>query len=541
MLNRIVGWIGTAGSLLVFAAVAVRLLRPAWQDYAYWMAMAGLVAVLLYAIGQWRQFARVFATRNARYGTLAVVSTLIVLGILIGINYVASRQNKRWDLTASGQYTLSEQTAKVVGSLDAPLRMTVFAREGDFPRYRDRLDGYVYLSNKVDVEYVDPDKNPARAEQAGIQSYGTIAIEYKGRVERVVSDSEQEITNAIIKVVTGSEKKVYFVQGHGEKDPTASDRSGYNAVKTALERDNFGVDKLVLAQEEIPSDATVLVVAGPTVDLLEPEVDKLRQFLRRGGKALFMVDPPASVDAPALSNLRALLGEWGVQLGDDVVVDASGLGQLFGADASVPVVAPPYPSHPITDGFSLITAYPFTRSVTAAADAPEGRQARSFAETGRRSWAEMNIASLLGGGKGEVTLDEDKGDKPGPISIAAATSAPAEEPPAGDDAAAGDNANEDDSQAEEEKSKPEARVAVIGDSDFAANYALGIQGNRDFFMNVINWLAQQENLISIRPKDPEDRRITLTADQQARLTWFSLLVVPGLIIAAGIYTWWRRR
>ncbi|MFB3853217.1 MAG: GldG family protein [Vicinamibacterales bacterium] len=534
MLKRIVGFLGTAGSVLVFAAVAVRFLRPAWQDYAYWMALGGLVAILLYAIAQWREIARVFMRRQARYGTLALVSTLIVLGILVAINYIASRQNRRWDLTAGGQYTLSDQTAKVLGSLDAPLQVTVFAKETDFLRYQDRLNEYGYLSRHLNIEYVDPDKNPARAQQAEIQSYGTIVLQYKGRTERVVSDTEQEITNGIIKVVTGAQKKVYFVQGHGEKDPTGSDRTGYNTVATALGRDNFGVEKLVLAQEtEVPADATLVVIAGPAVDLLEPEIEKLRRFLGKGGKALFLVDPPSAVDTAPLTRLNALIGEWGIELGNDVVVDASGLGQLFGADASVPVVAPPYPTHPITDNFGLLTAYPFARSVKPATGGAAGREARSFAETGRRSWAETDIAALLKGGKAEVTLDEDKGDKPGPISIAAAVTAPVDQSEA--------PATPPDGEKKEEGPKPETRVAVIGDSDFAANYAVGIQGNRDFFMNVINWLAQQENLISIRPKDPQDRRITMTADQQSRLTWLSLVIIPVLIIGTGVLTWWRRR
>ncbi|MBI4476631.1 MAG: hypothetical protein HY654_05625 [Acidobacteria bacterium] len=126
-------------------------------------------------------------------------------------------------------------------------------------------------------------------------------------------------------------------------------------------------------------------------------------------------------------------------------------------------------------------------------------------------------------------MNTDKGDKQGPVSIAVAVTGEAP------DAKAPDGGKEGEGQ------KPEARVAAFGDSDFASNNAFGISGNRDLFLNTVNWLSQQENLISIRPKEPEDRRITLTADQQQRIFWLSLVIIPGAVLAGGIYTWWRRR
>jgi len=163
--------------------------------------------------------------------------------------------------------------------------------------------------------------------------------------------------------------------------------------------------------------------------------------------------------------------------------------------------------------------------VTAIAGGVNSRTAQSFLETSARSWAEVDIARLMK--SGEVEPEETRGDRRGPITIGAAVSAPATEAPTAD--AAGDGR------------KPESRIAVIGDSDFASTSALGIQGNRDLFMNVVNWLAQQENLIAIRPREPDDRRVTLTSSQQRLVTWLSLLIIPGLIIGAGVYTWWRRR
>ncbi len=533
MLKRvldIVGWLGVA---LVLASVAVFFLKFDWAVYARWIAWAGLVCLLLYTLGQWREIVQFFGRRQTRLGSLTVISVLIVAGILLAINYIAARENKRWDLTANGVYTLSEQSKKVVANLDAPLKMIVFAMSTDFDRYRQRLPEYEYASKKVSVEYVDPDKNPSLARQYQVQSYGTIVLLYKDRTERVTSDSEQDVTNGIIKVVTGKEKKIYFTQGHGEKDPTSSERTGYNAIAAALKGENDAVDKLVLAQQtDVPADATEVVVAGPKTDFLAPETDMLRRYLQKGGKAVFLLDPPEDQNAPPLANLTALLKDWDIELGNNVVVDVSGMGQLLGTDASVPVAAS-YPSHPITDRFNLLTAYPLARSVSPISGGVNGRYAQPFVETGQRSWAETDIKALMSSQK--VAFDESKGDKRGPISIAAAVSATA--PGAAQPAPADKNGKKD----QKDQQKPETRVAVVGDSDFAANFALGIQGNKDLFMNIVNWAGQQENLIAIRPREPDDRRITLTAGQQQAISWLSLVIVPGLILVSGIYTWWRRR
>ena len=285
----IVGWIGTA---LVFGAVAVRFIRPEWDQYAVYAAWAGLACVVLYTLGQWREIVHYFRRRQARYGALATVSVLVALGIVVAANYLGARENKRWDLTANQRNSLSEQTVKVLKGLDAPVKFTVFERQTDMDRFRNRLDEYGYQSKNVSSDYVDPDTKPVVAKEYGIDRYGTVVVEYKGRRERAASDSEQDLTNTIIKVVSGKERSVYFLSGHGEKDPTRTERDGYSAVAETLKRDNYKVDKLVLAQQkDVPADATAVVVAGPTSDLLPEEVDALRRYLANAGKLLVMVDP----------------------------------------------------------------------------------------------------------------------------------------------------------------------------------------------------------------------------------------------------------
>ena len=517
-----IGWLGTA---LVLAAVAVFFLKAEWQPYSRWLAWGGLVCILLYTLGQWREVSRVFAVRSVRLGTVSGAGIVVVLGILVAVNYISAREHKRWDLTASSQFTLSPQSVKILKSLDAPLKMTVFARESDFPSYRDRLDEYAYVSKKVSTDYIDPDKKPGPARELGIESYGTIAIQYKGRIERVVGNTEQDLTNGIIKVVTGKERKVYFTQGHGEKDTAGSERTGYSGIATALAHDNYKVEKLPLAQQaEVPADAAAVIVAGPKADFLPGEIDALKAYLSRGGHLLLLLDPPDKLDSPPLTNLIALAHDWDMEVGNNVVVDVSGVGRLLGTDETVPV-AVNYPPHPIVQGLSTLTAFPLARSVTPVSGGVDGRFAQAFVETSPKSWAETDMKAMLTGGK--VSFDEAKGDKRGPVDIAAAASAPATAAPA-DKPAAGE-------------AKAETRVVVFGDSDFASNLALGVAGNRDLFMNAVNWLAQQENLIAIRPKEADDRRITMTANQQLQVIILSLFLVPLLVLGSGVYAWWRRR
>ena len=414
----IFAWLGVA---LVLGSLAARFLQPD-AAYSRWLAWGGLSCILVYVLGQWREIARAFAGRSTRLGTISAASVLVVLAILSAINYISSREHKRWDLTSSGQFTLSPQTVKVLTSLDAPLKLTVFAREPEFRTFRDRLDEYQYVSKKVSAEYVDPDKKPAIARQLQIQSYGTVAIQYKDKIERVTGSSEQDLTNGIIKVVTGRERTVYFTQGHGEKDTAGAERSGYNGIVSQLTRDNYKVEKLPLAQQpEVPADATVVVVAGPKTDLLPGELEALKAYLAKGGKVMLLLDPPDKADAAPLSNLVALAHDWAIDVGNDVVVDASGMGRLLGARRHGPgggglPVAPDREGHECADGVPA----------RAVGDARDRRRERAVCAGVRRD----ERAELGREGHrpacwraGKVALDEAKGDKKGPMPIAAAVSA----------------------------------------------------------------------------------------------------------------------
>jgi ABC-type uncharacterized transport system involved in gliding motility auxiliary subunit len=527
MLKRILGLLGWLGVALVFAAVAIRFLKPEWQWYTN-LALGGLVCTLLYMASQWRDVARSFSGREAKFGTVAVVSAIVALGILVAVNYLAVRHNKRWDLTAAKQYTLSDQTRKILEGLQKPVTIKVFAPSTDFQRFRERLDEYQYATKQVSTEYIDMIKQPTRAQQYQVQTVGTVVFEYDGRTERVASDGEQELTNGLIKVVQGTQQKVYFVLGHGEKSMDGSGNDSYSVVSTSLGSENYTVDKLVLAQQtDVPADASVLIIAGPKTDLFAPEVDMLKRYLAKGGKVLLMLDPPDKPESGAIPNLTGLLTDWGIEVGNNVVVDVSSIGRMVGTGPETPIAAS-YQPHPITERFELLTAYRLARSVAPIAGGTSGKFPQALVDTSPNSWGETDIKTLST--TGEVKRDVDKGDKAGPVSLAAAVSSPATDVPA---PAAGAKP--------EDTAKPETRIVVFGDSDFASNGWLGFQGNRDLFLNTVNWLSKQENLIAIRPRDPQDRGITMTAGQQNLVRLLTQFAIPLLIMIGGVVVWARRR
>ncbi len=524
-MKRIVGILGWLGVVLVVAAVAIRLFKPEWVQWSQYLALGGLVVTLLYALTQWRDIGRSFQGRNVQYGSVALGSVAVLLAVLFGINWIASRQNKRWDWTQAGQFSMAEQTKQLLRGLTKDVQIRVFHGTGQDPQqYRDQLDEYKYWSSHVKTEYVDAERSPTESEKYGITAVPTVIIEYDGRTERTNSTDESGITNALKKAVEGQAKKVYFIQGHGEKDPTSGEPGGYKTAADFLTQDNFEIAKLALPQEgKIPADATLLVAAGPTIDYLAPEVEAIKGFLKRGGKLLLMVDPPGKDMSPGPTSLIALAREWGIDVGTDIVVDVSGVGRLIGTDASVPIAMPR--PHPITrDLGGTYTGYPLARSVTPIEGGADGKFAQSVTETSQQSWAEVDIKGLYQTSKPE--RDTTKGDRVGPISLAAAATAAATDAPA---------------DAAPDAPKPEARLVVVGDSDFATNRAIGIGANKDMFLNMGNWLAQQENLISIRPKDPADRRIQLTRDQNMLLLILALAVIPGLLFGNAVRVWWKRR
>jgi ABC-type uncharacterized transport system involved in gliding motility auxiliary subunit len=281
----------------------------------------------------------------------------------------------------------------------------------------------------------------------------------------------------------------------------------------------------------VPKDCTVLVVGGPEKDLLPDTTAAIRDYVKQGGKALVMVEAELNESYP---NLVALLKEWNIEAGKDVVVDVSGRGQLFGFSELAPL-AIEYPWHAITKDFRLVTLYGGARSVKAGTATIDGVSAQDLVKTSEESWAESDL-----GLKGPIRFEEGK-DRKGPISLAAVATvrgpAPTPSPAPSPEASPAPSP----SPAAEEPKAPEGRVVAIGDADFASNALLGFQGNQDFFLNVVAWLAEDADLISIRPKEPENQALFLSRQVQQNVAWVALVLLPAFFVVAGVVTWWRRR
>lgn len=462
----------------------------------------------------------VLKSRKMASGVNVLLASLLALGLLGLIDALAARHSVRWDLTKGGRYTLAPQTVKVVKAMKEPVKVTAFFGEAQpgLEQFKDLMGQYAYLSPKLTYEVIDPDRQPALANRYKVTSYGTIVAEKGDREERFFTVNEETVTNALVKVSRSERKKVYFLSGHGEHPLDDLGKGGYSDVKDALEKESYEVSPLLLLRSEaVPADAAVVVIAGPTADLLPPEVMQLETYVEKGGKLLVLVDP---VELPALG---AFLKARGVELAPDVLVDR--LSRLFGADARMPVVSQ-YTPHPITKEFAMASFFPLARSVRPLNDPPEGVEVQALASTGTGSWAETDLAAL---DKGTATFDEGK-DIRGPIPVAAvATIETKEGKGKGGPLGAGPP-----------KAKA-ARMVVFGDSDFASNTHLNLSGNGTLFLNTVSWLAGEEDLIAIRPRSEGSRPLLMTPLQGRLLFWLGVVAMPLAAALVGGSVLWRRR
>ena len=525
-------------------------------------------------------FARLRAAlgrRSAREGVNLGVTALLLLAALVGVNYVANRRNATWDTTTGGQFSLSPQTIRILAELDRDVRLVVLDQPRAAGRTIELFERYADRSDRIEWEVIDQEAQPARARayqataEAGIP-FGAVVVEAGQRQERVAAPQEQDITNAIVKLLKGETKKVYFTTGHQERSLAETGAGGLSAIGSRLEESNYEVAELALLERveegevRIPEDAAVVIVAGPRLDLLEAESAALAAHIRAGGKAMLLLDPPDPPGTPdERLELTGLAQEFGAAPAGDVVIDASGVGQLFGFGVEVPLAAS-YGFHPITRGFvNAATVFPLAQSLIATppAELPAGMRLSELVLSSDASWGERDPDELE---TGEVNAGED--DRTGPLRLAYAVhvetgndeeaedgiggSAPTDSPAVGqsdpgqsDPGQSGPGqsgpAEAGESEGESPES-PEGRLVIVGDSDFIGNnLALAPLGNADLFLNMVNWLTEDEDLIAIRPRSAEDRRITMTSAQVRNVVLLSLVFLPGFFLIWGVTVWWSRR
>lgn len=465
------------------------------------LLIVGGVLTLATIIFNFRAIRTSSRRRSTRLGANTTVMTVAVIAIIGFANFLGYRHHKRIDLTSEKLYSLSDQTRKLVTDLKKDVKVILFDKD-DQEGLGEQMKEYRNLSSYFSFERIDPQKNLEAAGKYKPTKMGEVIVISGDRNERPKDSTEQSIINAIIKVTRDTLKKVCFVEGHGEKKLSSTDEGdGYGLVDKALKNENYEIKNInLVATNDVPSDCDVLVLAGPKQSLFPQEASAIGKYLEKGGKAMLLIDPDTD---PKLDDV---LHAWGIQLGNNTVVDVSGVGRFFQLGPGAPL-ARSYGSHPITKGFEgSMTFFPLSRSVETTPGT--GTSPTDLMKTSEESWAETEATT------GNVKFDEGK-DRKGPITLGVAAS-----------------------KSEGDK---EARLVVIGDSDFASNQFFGIQRNGDLFMNSINWLAQDEDLISIRPKNPADRKVSMTESDQNQLFWIVLVLMPLATLGSGVYIWWRRR
>ncbi|MDB9496785.1 Gldg family protein [Spirulina major CS-329] len=517
---------------------------------------------------------RLSQRRSAQVGTNAIAATVAMVVILGCVNVLAVRFGVQVDVTETQLFTLSPQTETLVESLSEPLTVWIFEPVPDSID-QTLLKNYSRLNPNFRYVYADPATEVSAANRFGVEVIGEVHLEY-GRKTLLIqtlrqeeSLSELQITNGIEKILRDRQPHVYFLQGHGELPLDPVEGGLYQAV-TSLEEKGYQVSPLDLAVEtQIPPDATVLVVASPERALFEGEVDAIATYLDEGGSVFVLLDPET------FSGLEPLLADWGIELDGRLVIDASGAGNAANLGPATPIVTQ-YGGHPITLDFQNgISFYPLAQAIRI--DDAEDVIATPLAITSAESWAEQNVSSET------LEFDPDE-DLEGPLNLGVALTQTVEadrvaarlaeldrdnellslddplevgeelgpEPDAIDNDAAAtadedetpDEAetDEEDEEEDEEDAEPEARLVVFGNATFATNGWFEQQLNGDMFLNSVKWLADEdEQLLSIRPKTLENRRIILSVEQSRLLGWLAVIVFPALgFMMAGVI-WWQRR
>src|SRR5215472_2042804 len=468
--------------------------------------------------------------RQTKYAAYASTYIVVILAVLVAVNFLANRYDKSYDSTSNKQFSLSDQTKKVVTGLKGDVHITYFDRDSSFAGAHNLLDRYSNMSPKVHVAFIDPVKKPQQAKAAGFSRDTTILIDSGMRKESAKSLTEEEITGALIRSLKSGERNACFLTGSGEKSlDNSTDGDGYGTVKSALESNNYKTRSVDLAKSsaaaapsgsttvnvgapaaaakvEVPKDCTILVVGGPRKAYPQPVADGIKAYVENGGKALIMLDPSIKLgkdDTEENTNLDALLQSWGVTLDKNLALDTSGIGRVFGLGPEVPLVTN-YESQAIVNPMKDIpTAFPLVRTLDVKNT--DKTTVDKLFSTGENSFATSNLAS------GRITINP-KTDKKGPLLLGAAGTY-----------------------------NKAGRFVVVGSSTWLGNSLIRFQGNRDLFLNMINWLSADEDLISIRPKEPSNQPLNVTGQRANMMFWLSVVFFPLAVVGMGLGTWWKRR
>lgn len=475
---------------------------------------AGLAFMALYVVSllflNKATVSKAMGHKNAQSGANIAVQLVALVGVLAALNYWGTRHHGKLDLTENKAYSLSEQTKKILSDLKEPIKAYVFVKSTDpaGANLSTLWRQYADASDKVKLEIIDVDRDPARARQEKVTSYGTSILERGERKTTITGTQEQDLTSALLKVSQNGQKVVYFLTGHGEAEVAKFDPEGLSNFKDALEKQNYKVDSFNLfsatgggigqqaAAAKVPSDASVVVVAGPTKPFAAQELTSLKAYLQGGGRLVLALTP--SQDLKVDAGLMGLLKEYGIEPRADLVLDPKM--NLFG-DIAAPAIQK-FPAQAIVQPLNTVVM-PTTRSFAKAATPPTGVTLTSLLDSSADAWGETNLK--------QRPVQPDAADAKGPVSLGLLAE------------------------------KDKTRLVVFGTMGFATNRVFANFNNGDLALNAVNWMADEASLVSIPPKDNQPHSVELLPYQYNAIFFATTLGIPLLLLLAAGLVWWRRR
>jgi ABC-type uncharacterized transport system involved in gliding motility auxiliary subunit len=480
----------------------------------YLLISAGIIilGLALYAVLEPDRISRFISGRQARYGSNALIMTIAFIGILIVGNVLAYQNPVTLaDLTEDKVNTLSPELSAALKTLPEKITATGFFAQASSTESAEQLLSNIKAGSngKFEYQFINPDRDPQAARDAGVTGDGKILLQMGDRKEIAAFASETEILKAMLRLLNPGSSAVYFLAGHGERDTENGGDAAMTRAKATLESKNYSVKPLsLLVENKIPEDASVIVIAGSIKPVSENEVKLLKDYLAGGGSLIVMEDPSILTEFGDESDPLAdmLSKDWGITFNNDIVIDLNSPQPTTAAAAF-------YDStHPVTlNTNNLVTYFPFTRSLNMA-EAMEGIKLNALVQTKENSWGETDFQSLTQGG-GPPSFD-DSTEKQGPLTLVVAA----------------------------ENTTTKGRVVAFGGSNFAVDPNFDAYGNGDMFVNSVDWAAEQEDLTNITPKTPTERTFVVPSSLQwIAILLSSVFIIPGLVIFGGVATWLKRR
>jgi ABC-type uncharacterized transport system involved in gliding motility auxiliary subunit len=456
---------------------------------------------------------RALRSRTAAFGLNSITTVFLVLGIVGVINFMTSRYPLKWDLTKNKVHTLSDQSVKLTKGLQKSVRAVYYSKFQQKEQIRPLLDNYKGLNPKFEVEYVDPDREPARAKQAGIKKYGTLQLLIGAKENKLEDPTEEKITNALIKLLKEKNATLCVTTGHGEKNFASNEAEGYDSAKKSLSDQSYDVKDLNLMQEgKVPDNCDAIAIMGPTKSFFGPEAKIIKDYFANGGRGIIATDINIKGGEYA-PELLPILAEWNIKPNSALIVDP--VSRMLGVDASVAILATFSKDNAITKDTLRSCAFPLTRPMEILPNAPTGLKVQWLAQTTPNSWGVTNLKELQ---TGQVKRSAGQ-DLNGPLNAAIAV----------------------EGKQKDSKAAKNTRLVSFGTSNFATNSYARYMDNLDFFLNSVSWVLEDESLISIRSKEESSGKIELSDKAGSFIKLLTVFIVPFLIASAGVSIWMARR